>query len=431
MISESFNVNEQGHLTCGSADCVTLAQTYGTPLYVFDETMIRKTFAEYRDALKHFFGGNGKILYASKAFSCKEIYRIAASEGIGADVVSAGEIYTAVSAGFAPSELFFHGNNKTPGELEYAVSTGVGRIVVDNMTELDRLDGIAEKANKKVKILLRIKPGIEAHTHSFIRTGQIDSKFGFSLENGEALSAAKRAMGYKNVELTGFHCHIGSQIFSEKPFRAAAAVMIDFMADLRGEVGAEFHELNLGGGFGIKYLESDAPLPIASFMQAVAEALEQQAVQRDYPMPKVFFEPGRSIVAPAGLTLYKVGAVKNIENVRTYVAVDGGMGDNPRYALYGAAYDIEIANRASLQKNFIATVAGKCCESGDIIQEHAPMQTPEVGDVLAVLCTGAYNYSMASNYNRIPRPAAVMVKNGESREIIRRETLEDIVRNDL
>lgn len=431
MVSESVGVNEKGHLTIGGADCVALAEEYGTPLYVFDEVLIRKTCAEFKKSIDDYYGGNGMVLFASKAFSCKEMYRIAASEGIGADVVSGGEIYTALSAGFDPEKIFFHGNNKTPDEIEYAVRSGVGRIVADNMTELDNIESIAVKLNKQVRVILRIKPGIDAHTHNFIRTGQIDSKFGFALENGEALEAAIRATKYKNLELMGFHCHIGSQIFTTDPFRAAASVMMKFMQEFREKTGITVPELNLGGGFGVKYIDTDGQLPFDLFIKEVSEKLKAKAAEMDYPMPKIYIEPGRAIVGPAGLTLYKVGCVKTIENVRTYVSVDGGMGDNPRYALYQSDYDIEIANKASLKKDFIATVAGKCCESGDLIQEHAPMQHPEVGDTLAVLTTGAYNYSMASNYNRIPRPAAVMINNGESRMIIKRETYEDIVRNDI
>ena len=431
MVSESVGINSKGHLTCGGADCVELAEEYGTPLYVFDENLIRKTCAEFKQSIDEFYDGNGMVLFASKAFSCKEMYRIAKSEGIGADVVSGGEIYTALSAGFNPANLFFHGNNKTPEEIEYAVNSGVGRIIVDNMTELDTIESIAVKLGKQVKVILRIKPGIDAHTHNYIRTGQIDSKFGFALENGEAMEAAVRSTKYKNLELMGFHCHIGSQIFTTDPFKGAAEVMMKFMADFRDKSGITVPELNLGGGFGVKYLETDGQLPFKQFMEQVSVKLKNKAAEVGYPMPKIYIEPGRAIAGPAGLTLYTVGCVKTIKNVRTYVSVDGGMTDNPRYALYQSDYDIEIANKASQKKDFIATVAGKCCESGDLIQEHAPMQQPEVGDILAVLTTGAYNYSMASNYNRIPRPAAVMVKDGKSRVIIKRETYEDLVRNDI
>lgn len=431
MVSEALGINEKGHLTCGGADCVDLAKKYGTPLYVFDEALIRKTMREFKTSLENYYDGNGKVLYASKAFSCKEMYRIAASEGIGADVVSAGEIYTALSVGFPASDMFFHGNNKTPDEIKYAISVGVGRIVVDNMTELENIEHIASDLGVSVKVILRIKPGIDAHTHNYIRTGQIDSKFGFALENGEAMEAAIKASGYNNLELMGFHCHIGSQIFTTDPFRGAADVMIGFMADFREKTGIVVPELNLGGGFGVKYLETDGQLPFGSFLKQVSVELKSKAASVCYPVPRIYIEPGRAIVGPAGITLYTVGAVKSIKDVRTYVSVDGGMTDNPRYALYQSDYDIIIANKADGPKDFIATVAGKCCESGDLIQEHAPMQRTEVGDILAVMTTGAYNYSMASNYNRIPRPAAVMINEGKDRVIIKRETFEDIVRNDI
>ena len=431
MISESVGVNSEGHLTCGGADCVELAKEYGTPLYVFDEGLIRKTCAEFKASIDEFYGGNGKVLFASKAFSCKEMYRIVKSENLGADVVSGGELYTALSAGFAPHDIFFHGNNKTDSEIEYALKSGVGRLVVDNMTELETIERIAASLGVNAHIILRVKPGVDAHTHNYIRTGQIDSKFGFALENGEAMEAALKAVRYSNITLKGFHCHIGSQIFDTAPFCDTAAIMVQFMSDFREKSGVTVSELNLGGGFGVKYLETDGALPFKLFMEKVSVALKDKAKELEYPIPKIFIEPGRSIVGPAGVTLYTVGNIKTIKDVRTYVSIDGGMGDNPRYALYQAAYDIEIANKAGQPKDYIATVAGKCCESGDLIQEHAPMQTPEVGDIMAVLTTGAYNYSMASNYNRIPRPAAVMVHNGESRVIIRRETYEDIVRNDI
>lgn len=431
MISESVSVNESGHLSIGGADCVELAQKYGTPLYVFDEELIRKTMREYRESIEKYYNGNGKVLYASKAFSCKEMYRICREEGIGADVVSGGEIYTAVSAGFNPSDFMFHGNNKTYDELDYAVKVGVGRIVVDNFSELSNLEELAKKYGKEINVLLRIKPGIDVHTHEYIKTGQIDSKFGFALENGEAMNAALSCLKFKGINLKGFHCHIGSQIFSTEPFSDAACIMIQFAADFRAESGAAVSEINLGGGFGIKYVESDEQQPFESFMQKTSVALKAKCQELDFPVPFIYIEPGRSIVGPAGITLYKVGAVKCIENVRTYVSVDGGMTDNPRYALYNADYTIEIANKASLPKKFVATIAGKCCESGDLLQEHVAIQTPEVGDTLAVLTTGAYCYSMASNYNRIPKAPAVFVNNGESRVVIKRESYEDIIKNDI
>lgn len=431
MISESIGVNSKGHLTCSGADCVELAKHYGTPLYVFDEVLITKACKEFIKSIDDYYNGYGKVLYASKAFSCKEMYRLVGSLRLGADVVSGGELYTALSAGFNAKDIMFHGNNKTYSELQYAVNSGVGRIVVDNITELENLQEIAETSEKLVDVLLRIKPGIDAHTHDYIRTGQIDSKFGFALENGEAMEAALKCLEYKNISLKGFHCHIGSQIFDTEPFEDAAKVMIDFMADFRDKTGVALCELDLGGGFGVKYVETDDQIPFSSFMEKASVALKERASKRNFPIPFIYIEPGRSIVGTAGITLYTVGSVKTIKDVRTYVSIDGGMSDNPRYALYQAEYTVEVANKADKPKDFIATVAGKCCESGDLIQEHVAMQNPETGDILAVLTTGAYCYSMASNYNRIPRPAAIMVNNGKCREIIKRESYEDLIRNDI
>lgn len=430
-IYDFINVNEQGHLSFGGCDTVELAEQYGTPLYVFDEQVIRNACRSFKTSIEKYYNGNGMVLYASKAFSCKEMYRIVKQEGCGVDVVSGGELYTALSVGFPAENIVFHGNNKTHDELAMAVENNVGRVIVDNITELHELNKQAKKQDKIVKIMLRIKPGIDAHTHDFIRTGQIDSKFGFALETGEALEAAKLAYTYDNVELVGVHCHIGSQIFGTDPFEAAAEVMFDFIGKIKEATGKTVTELNLGGGFGIKYTDDDSPINYDEYMGEISKILHKKAEEMNFAMPRIYIEPGRAIVGPAGLTLYKVGAVKTIPNIRTYVSIDGGMGDNPRYALYQSSYDIHIANKADQPRDFKATIAGKCCESGDLIQEHTFIQAPEVGDIAAVLCTGAYNYSMASNYNRIPRPAAIMVKDGQSRVIIKRESYEDIVRNDI
>lgn len=431
MISESVGVNAKGNMTFGNADCVELATQFGTPLYVFNEAHIRKNCREFKTSIDEYYGGNGMTMYASKAFSCKEMYRIIAEEGLGCDVVSGGELYTALSVGFEPKNILFHGNNKTLDELQYALKSGVGHIIVDNATELLNIEKIASEFGIKANIMLRIKPGVDCHTHHYIRTGQIDSKFGFALENGEAMDIALKAAEYEHINLCGFDCHIGSQIFETEPFCDAAVIMLNFMNEFRKKSGITVGELDLGGGFGVKYVENDGALPFKVFIEKVSEALKKASAEMQYPMPKIYIEPGRSIVGEAGLTLYKVGAVKTIKDVRTYVAIDGGMTDNPRYALYQAEYDIEIANKYNQPKDFVGTVAGKCCESGDLIQENAPMQTPEVGDIMAVLTTGAYNYSMASNYNRLCRPAAVMVNNGEPRVIIKRETYEDLIKNDI
>ena len=430
MISNSFTVNEQGHLAVGGVDTVSLAKEFGTPLYVFDEAYIRDTINQFQKAFCDYYGGNALVLYASKAFSCKEMYRIMSDLGAGIDVVSGGELYTALQTGFNPANIYFHGNNKTADEIELAINNKVGRIVIDNLFELETINKIAAKYGIVQPVMLRVKPGIDVHTHDYIRTGQIDSKFGFALETGEAKVAAKKTAEYTNLKLIGIHAHIGSQIFELQPFADCAVILMQFIKELFS-CGIDITELNLGGGYGIKYTEQDDPHPFSDFIKLIASTVKAFCKENGTAEPKLIIEPGRSVVAPAGLTLYTVGSVKEIPNIRTYVSVDGGMTDNPRYILYGAKYEALIANKAAQDKNCTVTIAGKCCESGDLIQENAPLQDPEAGDILAVLATGAYNYSMASNYNRIPRPAAVMVKDGKARLIIKRETYEDIVRNDI
>ena len=430
-VSDCISVNEKGHLTIGGADTVELAEKYGTPAYVFDENEIRNNLREFKKSIDENYGGNGLVVYASKAFCCKEMCRICAQEGTGIDVVSGGELYTALSVGFPTDRIVFHGNNKTHDELVMAVTNNVGRIIVDNVTELESLNEVAASQGKTVGVMLRIKPGIDAHTHDFIRTGQIDSKFGFALETGEAMAAVKEALKMPNIKLRGLHCHIGSQIFDLDPFELAATVMLDLFKDIKDQTGVELEELNLGGGFGIKYLKTDRPRPFADYMKKVAETVNSYSAKLGLKTPFILIEPGRSVVGAAGLTLYTVGAVKNIPDVRTYVSVDGGMGDNPRYALYQSHYELVCANKASEKRTETVTVAGKCCESGDLIQEWTHIQPVEPGDIIAVLSTGAYNYSMASNYNRIPRLPAVMVKDGESRVIIKRETYEQVAECDI
>ncbi len=430
-VSDCLNINANGHLTIGNVDTVELAKQYGTPVYVIDEQAVRNNCKAFVSSMKENYGENGLVLYASKAFCCKEMCRICNEEGMGLDVVSGGELYTAISAGFPTEKICFHGNNKTVQELTMAVENGVGRIVVDNIEELGRLDTICKEKNMKANILLRIKPGVEAHTHEFIRTGQIDSKFGFAIETGEALDAVKKAIATENISITGLHCHIGSQIFDIDPFVFAAKVMLDFMALVKKETGTELKELNLGGGFGIKYLSTENPPAFFDYMNTVAGKVKEYAKELGLNSPFIFIEPGRSIVGAAGITLYTVGSVKEIPNIRTYVAIDGGMFDNPRYILYQSKYEIMCANKANEPKDMCVTVAGKCCESGDLIGEHTMIQQVEPGDILAVLSTGAYNFSMASNYNRNGRPPVVMVNNGTSRIIVKRDSYEDLVRNDI
>ncbi len=431
MLYPNLTVSNEGHLQIGGADAVQLAKTHGTPLYVLDENMIRESCRGFHSVIDSEYGGRGLICYASKALSCMELYRIVHSEGLGADVVSGGELFTALKAGMPAEKIVMHGNSKSDAELQMAVDTGVGRIVCDNLPELARLNAIAAAVGKTVKIMLRIKPGIDAHTHSFIQTGQIDSKFGFALETGEALEAVKAASAYSNLELVGIHCHIGSQILETEPFAEAGRVMVRFMDEVRTALGITLAEVNLGGGPGIRYVESDDPKPFSEIVRAILAAVKATCTERSFPEPFVLFEPGRSIVGGAGVTLYTVMAKKVIPNVRTYVLVDGGMCDNPRYALYQSQYEALLANKAGQPRTETVTVGGKCCESGDLIGEGMALQPAEPGDILAVLTTGAYNYSMASNYNRNPRAEIVMVKDGEARTVVRRESYEDIVRNDI
>ncbi|MDD2361893.1 MAG: diaminopimelate decarboxylase [Oscillospiraceae bacterium] len=429
--SASLNVNSQGHLVIGGCDTVSLANRYGTPLYLMDETAIRTTLQGYKKSVDDNLKNGGMVAYASKACSFKEIYRIVMQEDCGIDVVSGGELYTAMQVGFPAERIFLHGNNKSDMELRMALNYGVGRIVVDNLTELKRLSDITKRMGKSTDIYLRITPGIEAHTHDFIRTGQIDSKFGITLENGDGLRAVKEAVKLNGITLKGLHCHIGSQIFDEKPFIFAAQTMLKFMAEIREITGLTLCELDLGGGFGVKYTEKDNPKKCADYMYLVSEALKEAADKLNFPMPYIVIEPGRSVVASSGITLYTIGSIKDIPGVRSYISIDGGMTDNPRYALYKAPYTALIANKANLPADSVYTIAGRCCESGDLIQENAILQSCQRGDILAVLSTGAYNYSMSSNYNRLPRPAVIMIKDGDSRVVVKAEDYEDIVRNDL
>lgn len=430
-VSECLDVNAQGHLTIGGLDTVELAKEFGTPVYIMDENQIRQHCRDFVESMNETYNGHGHVLYASKAFSCKEMCRICQEEGMGLDVVSGGELYTALQAGFPANRIYMHGNNKTRQELQMALDAGITRIIVDNLTELHTLNTLAEQAGKKADIMFRIKPGIDAHTHSFIQTGQIDSKFGVALETGEAMDIIAQAAKLENVEVVGVHCHIGSQIFDLAPFELAAKVMTNFMADVKDKLGLSLSELNLGGGYGIKYLDSHNPVEYDAYIRSVSEVVKDTANSRGISVPKIIMEPGRSIVGPAGITLYTVGAVKEIPNVRTYVSVDGGMTDNPRYILYQSEYSALLANRAGDKPVKPVTIAGKCCESGDLLAEGVMMPEVKAGDTLAVLATGAYNYSMASNYNRIPRPPVVMVSGGKSKVAVKRETYDDLIRNDV
>ena len=429
--SPNLSINSENHLVIGQHDTVELAKKFGTPLYVLDEDLMRDNCRAYKNAIDTYYDGHGLVLFASKALCTMYTGRLVAEEGLGADVVSGGELYTLYKAGFPMEKVFFHGNNKTPDEIELALNCGVGHIVVDNKYELELLNRIANEKNVNQRILFRIKPGIDAHTHDFVKTGQIDSKFGVALENGEAYEIHKLALSMSNIQIDGVHCHIGSQIFDVEPFCEAAKVMIGFIADLYDKLGIKVNILNLGGGFGIKYTATDDPIAPSEYIHKVTNVVKELAQEKGIDLPFLVFEPGRSIVASAGITLYTVGCVKEIENVRTYVSIDGGMCDNPRYILYGSKYTAVLANNASAEPVAPITIAGKCCESGDLIQEHVMMPQIHVGDTLAILATGAYNYSMSSNYNRIPRPPIVAVSGNEAKIIVKRETYDDLIKNDV
>lgn len=421
-------INEWEHLQIGGCDTVKLAHDFGTPLYVMDEDEIRRVCRAYKSAFADAAGT--EVIYASKAFMNLAICKIMEQEGLGMDIVSAGELYTAIRAEFPAARLYFHGNNKQADELKMALEYRVGRIVADNFRELDLLNYLAGQLKQRPKVLLRLSPGVEAHTHEYIQTGQIDSKFGFTVPNGQALEAVKHCLQLPNLQFKGIHCHIGSQIFEMDSYRHAAKVMMEAARDIKEQTGAAVEELNLGGGFGIYYAEGDRPATIAEYAEAIVGTVRQSAAAFGLPVPRIMVEPGRSIVGEAGTTLYTVGSIKDIPGVRKYVAVDGGMTDNPRPALYQAVYEAVIANQAKEPPAEKVTVTGRCCESGDMLIWDINLPKVEIGDILAVFCTGAYNYSMSMNYNRLPRPAAVLVKDGQADIILERETCEDLLRND-
>ena len=426
MICDNISVNEKGHLTFAGYDTVELAEKYGTPLYLMDEDKIREHVRAYKTAMAKYFPAGSMPEFASKAFSCKQIYRIMAEEGIDIDVVSPGEIYTAAAAGFPMENSFFHGNNKTDADIRFAIENKVGCFVVDGEDELLALDRIAGEMGIKQNILLRITPGIDPHTHKKISTGSVDSKFGTAIETGQAMEIVKKALALGNVKLCGFHCHVGSQIFESQPFTDASEIMLRFIADARDKLGYTAETLNLGGGLGVRYTKDDPEIDYGEKIKEVAEILNNQCEKFGLPVPKILMEPGRSLVADAGMTLYTVGSVKEITGYKNYVSIDGGMTDNPRYTLYESPYTVVLASRANDQKDYTATVAGRCCESGDLIQENVKMPKPRRGEILAVLTTGAYNYSMASNYNRVGRPPVVMLNSKRDYIAVRRETFKDI-----
>lgn len=409
---------------------VELVKEFGSPLYVISQSKIKSKCSQIKKEFLEKYS-NTKAAYASKAFLTMAMCKIIENEGLGLDVVSGGELYTAINAKFPMEKIMFHGNNKSYEELELAVVNSVGRIVVDNFFELDMLESIAKEKNKVVKILFRITPGIGGKTHQYITTGQADSKFGISIEKDIVNCAVKQAMNSEHIELMGFHFHVGSQLFDHDSYLSSIQVVVSLMERLKNDLEFITKELNTGGGFGIRYTNEQNTPSVSYFMDPIMKEIEDSCRKCNLDRPTIIIEPGRWIVGEAGITLYTIGSIKEIPNIRTYISVDGGLPDNPRPALYQAKYDAIIANKANVKPDKLATIAGKCCESGDILIWDLKVPTVNPGDILAVLNTGAYNYSMASNYNRLPRPAVVLVNNGQADLMVRRETYQDLISKEL
>ena len=431
MICSNLGTNGLGHLTFAGFDTAELAKKYKTPLYLMDEQRIRENCRTYVRTLESCFGGKALVLFAGKAAAFKEMYRIAESEGMGVDVVSPGEIYTAYKAGFPMERAFFHGNNKSDEDIAFAMDCGVGYFVADGADELEAVNRIALERGITQKLLLRLTPGIDPHTYAAVNTGMVDSKFGAAIETGQAQELFLRAADMKGISLEGFHCHVGSQVFGEDVFQRASLIMLRFFARLKAEYGYETKIFDLGGGYGVRYTDSDPQIDLPKRIAEVAEYIKSAAAELGLEVPMILMEPGRSIVADGGMTLYTVGAVKCIPGYKNYVSVDGGMTDNPRYALYQSRYTVYLANRMNDSGDFPCDLVGRCCESGDVIQPRLTLPRPVRGDIVAVCTTGAYNYSMASNYNRVCRPPVVMLSGGRGRVAVERESLEDITRNDV
>lgn len=431
-ICKNISRDASGALAFAGQPVAALAERYGTPLYLFDEDRIRERCRTYLSAVKRGFDGNARVLYASKAASFKRLYEIMREEGMGIDVVSSGEIYTAYLAGYPLERAYFHSNNKTDRDIEYAMEHGVGCFVVDNEEELTAINAIAAARGIVQKILLRITPGIDPHTYAAVATGKVDSKFGSAIETGQAEGITRLALSLPAIDLRGFHCHVGSQVFDSDVYIRAAEVMLAFVADIYAQTGFLAAELDMGGGYGVRYIAEQPEIDIEKNILEVAEFMRTTACRLGITLPSVAFEPGRSIVADAGMTVYTVGTVKRIPGYKTYVSVDGGMTDNPRFALYGSPYTVLPVRAPAPADAVPCSVVGRCCESGDIIQENVPMpRDMKRGELIATLTTGAYNYSMASNYNRLGRAAIVMLSDGDSYLAVRRETEEDITRLDV
>ena len=426
-ICENISVNAEGHLCFGGQDTAVLAAQYGTPLYLMDEDRLRRNMRVYTAAFQRHFAPGSRVLFASKANAFRQIYRIAREEGLGVDVVSTGEVHTAKSAGYDMALAYFHSNNKTDADIRYAMDCGVGYFVVDGEEELRAIDAEATKRGIRQKLLLRLTPGIDPHTYAAVDTGQVDSKFGSAIETGQAEAITALALTLPGVDLAGFHCHVGSQVFDEDVFERASVVMLEYIAMVAQKYGYAARELDLGGGYGVPYVASDGTVDIGARIGEVAAVIHKTCARLGIAEPAILMEPGRSIVADAGMTLYTVGSVKRIPGYKNYVSVDGGMSDNPRFALYGSKYTCYAATRMHEPATLRCDLVGRCCESGDVIQPDICMpERVRRGDLAAVCTTGAYNYSMASYYNRIPRPPIVMLRDGGSYVAVRRETLEDL-----
>lgn len=434
MLLGTQRVNDTGRLEIGGCDTVALATAFGTPLYVVDEALIRENCQKYKAVFGSRYKGDVKISYAAKAFLVQAIAALVHEEGLDIDVASGGELYTALSVGFPPENILYHGNYKSDEEITLGIAKGVGRFVVDNVHELRRLSKIASERGTYQAILIRVTPGIDPHTHRRIRTGQEDSKFGINVSNGSALDAVKEAISLPGIDLRGIHCHVGSQLLDTQSHTDAIDVMVGFLATVKSETGIALLELDLGGGLGVRYLDHHQPPSYEVFADTLCSALESAFEKYGVERPTLLLEPGRSLVAEAGTTLYTVGQAKQVNIVeepytRTYVAVDGGMSDNPRPQLYDAVYRCLVANRANQERDEVVTIAGKHCET-DILIWNTPTGRICEGDILAVQSTGAYNHSMASNYNRFRRPAVVFVQNGNADIVYERETLDDLLRQD-
>lgn len=425
-----FQVNQKGHLEVGGVDTIKLAKKYGTPLYVYDVALIRENCRAFINTFKK-FNVKAQVAYASKAFSSIAMLQVIAQEKLSLDVVSKGELYTALQAKFPTEKIHLHGNNKSIEEIEMAIKHNIGCIVIDNFYDIELIDYLLKKHEKKMDVLMRVTPGIESETHHYIMTGNEDSKFGFNLSNGQAEKAFKLLYNHEYMQFKGLHCHIGSQIFETNRYMTTTEILFKQISKWHNDYGYVPEVLNLGGGFGIRYTKEDQPVPYDAFVEQMIETVQSHVKKLQIPMPEIWIEPGRSIAGNAGITLYTVGSMKEIPGVRNYISVNGGMTDNLRPALYNATYEGVIANKANEPTNSVASIAGKCCESGDMLIWDLPVPVVNSGDILAVFSTGAYGYSMASHYNRFPKAAVVFVENGEDHLVIQRETYKDVVKNDL